>query len=262
MPSALDRAISSLHETDRRADARAASDRVGAPARLLVCVAFLVAITACKPHDLAGVLLLAIHPVALCILDGPPPLRLLRRAAPFIPIALALGLPSVFIDHAPAFAVGRVTVTRGALLAATLALKGILCILAAAQLGGFCGLERIVGAMRKFGLPGRAATTMLLSARHLIMMLQEVSRMAQAYALRAPGRRGVAFRDWGPFAGNLLLRSIDRAETVHEAMLLRGFRESDPALPPIPRLSAASVAFAAFWIAAFVAASFARIPAL
>ena len=260
MPSAIDRAISSLHETDRRADARADSDRVGAPARLLVCIAFLVAVTACGPRDLAGVLLLAVHPVALCILDGPPASRLLRRAAPFIPVALALGLPSVFIDHAPAFAVRRLTVTRGALLAATLALKGVLCILATAQLGGFCGLERIAGAFRTFGLPGRAATTILLSARHLIMMLQEVSRMAKAYVLRAPGRRGVAFRDWGPFAGNLLLRSMDRAETVHDAMLLRGFSESNPALPPPPRLSAASVAYAAFWITAFVAAAVASRP--
>ena len=76
--------------------------------------------------------------------------------------------------------------------------------------------------------------------------------MNTAYTLRAPRRRGIAFRDWGAFAGNLLLRSFDRAETVHDAMLLRGFRDSAPVLPPPPRFSKISFAYLIFWIAAIL----------
>ena len=253
MPSALDRAIHAIHTADREAEARARADRIGAPSRLVVCLAYLVAVVSVAPHGFATALLLAVHPLALCILEGPPAGRLLRRTAPFLAIALVLGLPSVFLDRAPAFAVHGVVVTRGMLLAATLALKGVLCIVATAQLAAVCGLERLIGAFRAFGLPGRAATLLLLSARYLLLLLGETSRMNAAYALRAPKRRGIAFRDWGAFAGNLLLRSFDRAETVHDAMLLRGYRDADPVLPPPPRFSRASFAYLLFWLPLFLA---------
>ena len=45
----------------------------------------------------------------------------------------------------------------------------------------------------------------------------------QAYKLRAPYQKGINIKAWGSFAGQILLRSIDRAEIVYESMLLRGF---------------------------------------
>ena len=48
--------------------------------------------------------------------------------------------------------------------------------------------------------------------------------MMQAYALRAPGQKGVHFKVWGSLAGQLLLRSIDRAAEVYESMALRGYQ--------------------------------------
>ena len=48
--------------------------------------------------------------------------------------------------------------------------------------------------------------------------------MAQAYALRAPKQKGVHFKVWGSLAGQLLLRSIDRANNLYASMLLRGYQ--------------------------------------
>ena len=47
--------------------------------------------------------------------------------------------------------------------------------------------------------------------------------MQQAYSLRAPGQKGVHISAWGSFLGQLLLRSMDRAEALYESMGLRGF---------------------------------------
>lgn len=66
----------------------------------------------------------------------------------------------------------------------------------------------------------------LLMHRYLIVLIKEVERMQQAYKLRAPGRKGIQFKNWGSFAGLLLLRSMDRAEEVYESMKLRGFHGS------------------------------------
>lgn len=47
--------------------------------------------------------------------------------------------------------------------------------------------------------------------------------MTLAYKLRAPGQKGIHVSAWGSFLGQLLLRSMDRAEDLYTAMKIRGF---------------------------------------
>ncbi len=47
--------------------------------------------------------------------------------------------------------------------------------------------------------------------------------MTTAYRLRAPGQKGVHYKAWGSFLGQLLLRSMDKAEELYSSMRLRGF---------------------------------------
>jgi cobalt/nickel transport system permease protein len=47
--------------------------------------------------------------------------------------------------------------------------------------------------------------------------------MTEAYHLRAPGQKGIQVSAWGSFLGQLLLRSMDRAQELYAAMLLRGY---------------------------------------
>jgi cobalt/nickel transport system permease protein len=54
--------------------------------------------------------------------------------------------------------------------------------------------------------------------------------MSVAYSLRKPGGKGIEMRDTGSFAGQLLIRSFDRADRVYNAMKCRGY-----ALQNIPR---------------------------
>ena len=41
--------------------------------------------------------------------------------------------------------------------------------------------------------------------------------------MRAPKQKGLHYKAWGSLIGNLMLRSIDRAQVVYESMELRGF---------------------------------------
>jgi cobalt/nickel transport system permease protein len=59
--------------------------------------------------------------------------------------------------------------------------------------------------------------------RYLSVLLGEASAINTAYMLRSPGSRGIKMKDMGSFLGQLLLRSIDRAERVYAAMKCRGF---------------------------------------
>ena len=59
--------------------------------------------------------------------------------------------------------------------------------------------------------------------RFILPLVCAVGLMTEAYSLRAPGQRGVHISAWGSFLGQLLLRSMDRAESLYSSMLLRGF---------------------------------------
>ena len=49
--------------------------------------------------------------------------------------------------------------------------------------------------------------------------------MSDAYHLRAPGQKGIHVSAWGSFLGQLLLRSMDRAQELYSSMQLRGYRQ-------------------------------------
>jgi len=48
--------------------------------------------------------------------------------------------------------------------------------------------------------------------------------MLRAYMLRSPlqNENGIHIKDWGAFAGQLVLRTFDRAQRVYQAMCVRG----------------------------------------
>ena len=118
---------------------------------------------------------------------------------------------------------------KGALL--VLVVKGVLCFLAVYLLIATTGMERVCAALRQLHVPQVLVTTILLTYRYIVLLLQEGNRISTAYALRAPGEKGIHFRAWGSLLGQLLLRSVDRAQLVYESMMLRGYGWRDDPAP-------------------------------
>ena len=78
--------------------------------------------------------------------------------------------------------------------------------------------------MRQLHMPKMLTSLLLLTFRYISVLLEEVAVMTEAYHLRAPGQKGIHVSAWGSFLGQLLLRSMDRAQELYDSMLLRGFR--------------------------------------
>ena len=74
-------------------------------------------------------------------------------------------------------------------------------------------------------MPGLLVTLLLLTYRYVGVMTEELAVMTDAYHLRAPGQKGIHVSAWGSFLGQLLLRSMDRAQELYSSMLLRGYHE-------------------------------------
>ena len=77
--------------------------------------------------------------------------------------------------------------------------------------------------------------------------------MTDAYHLRAPGQKGIHHSAWGSFLGQLLLRSMDRAEELYASMLLRGYR-GEFYYAETGTGTGKDILYAVFWCALFAAA--------
>ena len=110
-------------------------------------------------------------------------------------------------------------------------------------------------------MPDILVTLLLLTYRYIGVMLEEVVIMSEAYSLRAPGQKGIHISAWGSFLGQLLLRSMDRAEGLYHSMLLRGFR-GEYYYADVPKCGVSGMVFTVVCCLAFVCARWVNLPAL
>ena len=93
-------------------------------------------------------------------------------------------------------------------------------VLALIAVTGFYG---ICNAMERLGVPGIFVVQLLFLYRYIFVLAEETARMVRARDLRSFGKKGRGLRSFGPMAGSLILRSIDRARKIHRSMVCRGF---------------------------------------
>ncbi len=114
--------------------------------------------------------------------------------------------------------------------AATVAGKGFAAALLLSFLSSSTALSQILWAMRKLGSPQSLNMILSLMYRYTALLSEEWTRLERARDSRTVkplvGRQ--LYRIYGRQLGILLLRSWDRAERVHAAMLSRGFNGSWP----------------------------------
>ena len=59
--------------------------------------------------------------------------------------------------------------------------------------------------------------------RYLFVLIEESIRTVRAYTLRSFSRKKLRYHIFKQLLGNLLLRTLDRAQRIHMAMLSRAF---------------------------------------
>jgi cobalt/nickel transport system permease protein len=91
---------------------------------------------------------------------------------------------------------------------------------------------------------------LLFLYRYLFVLFGEVSRTLRAYALRSPSHPVPRVREAGALLGQVLLRTLARAQRVHAAMLCRGFDGELRLRRPL-RARPVDVAFVVTWFAFF-----------
>lgn len=199
-------------------------------ARLFVVVVFLICVMSCPAGRLDILCGLAVFPVVTALWEE---ISLWQAICHFRVVLVFLVFVGLFNPWQAMIGI---------------LVKGIWAVCATWLLMSMLGIRGICAAMRWFHLPSILVTTVGLIYRYSTLWMREMQQMSQAYALRAPGKRGIAFRHWGSFLGLLLLRSVDRSREVYQAMLLRGYDpEHQMAIPAEKPEGTRSLAYVAIW---------------
>ena len=211
----------------RAMDELAAQDspmhRLSPLSKLFVTVLYIVVTVSFHKYDISGVFVMVLFPLVGYQVSMIPVHTCFHKLRVVMPLVCAVGLFNPFFDKQIVLYIGAVGVSGGVISMLTLMMKGIFCLMASFLLAATTSIEDICRALRQLHVPKLLTNLLLLTFRYVGLLLSEVAVMQQAYSLRAPGQKGVHISAWGSFLGQLLLRSMDRAEALYESMELRGF---------------------------------------
>jgi cobalt/nickel transport system permease protein len=118
-----------------------------------------------------------------------------------------------------------------AVVAASILIKNALALLAMLVLAGTTPFPTLLVALRRLGVPPILVATLQFMDRYRHVLLDELDRMAIARRARTfRRRRALPWSLLGGLIGMLFLRTFERAERVHGAMLARGWSGTLPSL--------------------------------
>ena len=200
-----------------RSPAQGPLHQLGPRVKLVVTIAYVVVVVLTPPR-LWQVLAAESLVLALAIgLSGVAPMELFRRWLGFL-VLVGFLAAMVAPGHPESARLGVVVV------ALVILAKNSLAFLAMAVLVHVTPFRVLLAAMGRLGLPTLMVSTLQFMERQLHILVDELGRMVQARRSRTFRRSGrLSFVLLTSLIGMLFLRSFERGERVHSAMLARGW---------------------------------------
>jgi cobalt/nickel transport system permease protein len=217
------KAWSELQAMDELAAGNSLIHRLHPLVKLLVTIAYIAVVVSYSKYELSGLVIVILYPVFMFQVSLIPVHTCFYKLRYILPLVMAVGIVNPFLDTTPMLYLGGVTISGGVISMLTLMLKGIFSLMASFILIATTTIDALCAALRKLHVPELIVTLLLLTYRYISVMIEQVSVMTDAYHLRAPKQKGIQFSAWGSFLGQLMLRSMDRAQELYQSMRLRGF---------------------------------------
>lgn len=246
--SRIECAISEIHHMDRISSRDQWVNQLHPLVKFIVTVCYIAVTVSFSKYDVLGLAGMSIYPIAMFLLADLSIWNCIRRLRVVLPFVCFIGILNPLFDS-DLIVLDGITMHSGVLSMITLIMKGIFCLLASYLLITTTSIESLCYAFQLLHVPNIFVTQILLTYRYITLLLEEANRMMQAYSLRAPNQNGVAITAWGSLAGQLLLRSVDRANAVYESMVLRGYTGSFAYMQEKAKLRQQDSIYCLIWLA-------------
>jgi cobalt/nickel transport system permease protein len=154
----------------------------------------------------------------------------------------------------PVFRMGPLTASgEGLAFVTALTLRTNAIVLASMALLGTMSVFDLVHALHHLRVPGQLAQVAFFSFRYVYVIEREYRRLRSAMRIRCfRPRTGLhTYRSFAYLVGMLLVRSYERSQRVHQAMLCRGFQGTFPVYRHF-RLERRDLSFGGVMLAAII----------
>ena len=221
----MQKALAELSEMDELAAMRSPVHRLHPGAKLITTIAYIMITLSFGKYDLPGLVPMVLWPAMMFSLSGVKVRTCFYKLRIVLPLVMAVGLFNPFFDRQTMLTIGNIAISGGVISMITLMLKGVFSLMASFLLMATTKIDSLCAALRKLHVPAILVSLLQLTYRYVGVMTEELAVMTDAYHLRAPGQKGIHVSAWGSFLGQLLLRSMDRAQELYSSMILRGYHE-------------------------------------
>ncbi len=219
----IDTAFFDLSKLEEMANNDTVIHRIDPRIKVLVASMFVICVVSFHKYTISAILPFGLFLIIVMGLAEIPAFFLLKKIVLVSPFAIMVGIFNPLFDQQPIMVLGAITITGGCVSFVSILLRFGLCVGAVLVLIASTGFNTICLAMVKLGMPKIFAVQLLMLYRYIFVLIEEGLRMYQAMTLRTFHGRAIAMKTYMHLAGQLLLRTLDRAQRIHLAMLCRGF---------------------------------------
>lgn len=255
----IDGAALDFKQLDLLAELDTGLHRLDPRAKVAATLVFIVSVVSFDRYQIAALLPFFVFPAALVGRGQLPAGFILRKVLLVLPFAFIVGMFNPFFDRSPVMTIGAVAISGGMISWLAIILKASLTVSAALILVATTGFPSICRALEQMGMPQAFAVQLMFLYRYIFVLTEEGGRASRARELRSFGNKGRGIASYGSLIGHLLLRTWQRAERIHMAMLARGFNGEFRTLRT-SRFGWSEIAFCAGWSALFIVIRLFNIP--
>lgn len=219
----IEKALYYLNQLERESEEPNFLATLDARSKLIVTIVFLVMMLSLPLTRITTLILFFLYPIIASSLSGIRFNSIARHSLVVLPFVFFVGIFNPILDREIAFYVGTVGVSYGWVSFLSILIRGLLAVQAVLILIHSSGFYNLCRSLHQMGVPSLFTTQILFVYRYLFVLLQETLSMQRARDARSFGRTSYPLRQWGVFVGQLLLRTVERSERIHRAMVSRGF---------------------------------------
>ncbi len=192
--------------------------------KILVSFLFILFVVSYPKYELSALMPFFIYPVFL-LTAGNIPFKAIAKKVLFVsPFAIFIGIFNPLIDTNVMLTPFGFPVSGGWISFFSIIVKFILTVSTALLLIAVTSFPGICEALERMKLPKLFVIQLLFLYRYLFVLLDVALRMIRAREARSFGSRGKEIKTFIRLISVLLVRSVERAERIYQAMLARGFR--------------------------------------
>lgn len=222
----LSNAMAGIYSLEQLADNNTIIHRLHPLVKIITTVVFIFVVISFDRYDLSGLIPFIFFPVILMALSETPYKPLLYRMAVALPFSVFAGAANIFFDRGIAFSLMGIGVSYGAISFASIIFKTLLTVMIVLILIATTSMPDISYQLNRLKVPNVFVMQLTMTYRYLAVLMEEAVNMYRSYILRSPKQKGIRMKDMGIFVGQLILRSMDRAERIYSALKCRGFNGS------------------------------------